>query len=341
MLGNTVMSELADKFTALGKSSSLDKEKSKEPQSKFRPGSPEPPRKGSNSEPARKASGNEPLKKANDKKPVMVNNMGSNVPQPMKGVVMMGGTSMLGSNVLITGAESGIGFGMVEYLSKQFDVKHIFACCYNEKQCKELLEVAKDNPKIIVIEMDVLRDSSIQHALDRVVSVLHDGVLNLLINNAIIFEKSEGGTYLTPRRDVILKHLEVNTVGTMCVTSAFLPLIRAAAQREEPARVVNVSSPLGSIANNFGTMPWTDKNVAFGMSLAALNHLSRSIAGDERDTNVVYLNIAPGWIKASVCAPESQSPMEEAAVGVLKTIALTSRGDTGRYIDRNGTPINY
>ncbi|CAD5218274.1 unnamed protein product [Bursaphelenchus okinawaensis] len=328
MPGSTVVSELVEKVTALGKSASpvgLDKDKTRscdEPQPKFRPGSPEPQRKSSS-----------------DRKPVMVNNMNSNT--PMKGVVMMGGTSMLGSNILITGAESGIGYGMVEYLSKQFDVKHIFACCYNEKASKDLVSFAKDNPKVTVIELDVLRDSSIQHAVEKVVQATQDGCLNLLINNAIIFEKSEGGTFTTPRRDTILKHFEVNAVGTLCVTSAFSKLIHKAAKGGEPARVVNVSSPLASISNNFGTMPWTDKNVAFGMSLAALNHLSRSIAGDERESNIVYLNIAPGWIKASVCGPESQSPMEEAAVGVLKTIALTSRADTGRYMDRNGTPINY
>ena len=38
----------------------------------------------------------------------------------------------IGSNVLVTGANRGIGLGLVKELSKLEEVQHIFACFYNQ-----------------------------------------------------------------------------------------------------------------------------------------------------------------------------------------------------------------
>lgn len=36
-----------------------------------------------------------------------------------------------GANLLITGADMGIGNGLVRFLAKEHEVKRIFACCYD------------------------------------------------------------------------------------------------------------------------------------------------------------------------------------------------------------------
>ncbi|KAH7704049.1 C-factor-like protein, partial [Aphelenchoides avenae] len=205
----------------------------------------------------------------------------------------------------------------------------------------ELAELAKKYPAVKVLSLEVLKDESIKAAVEQVQKTLKGEGLHLLINHASVFEQ-ENATYATPKRAVVLKHFEVNTVGALMVTSALLPLLRKAAEKNEPARIVNMSPTISSISNNFGTMPWTKGNVAYGMSKAALNHLTRSIAGQEKDSGIVVVSLSPGWVKTSISGGvDAQTPINETAASIVKTVSLLTRADTGRYIDRNGTPINF
>lgn len=65
------------------------------------------------------------------------------------------------------------------------------------------------------------------------------------MNNAGIFEPADG----TPGKasaDAVRRVMETNFIGTLAVTQAMLSLLRAA----PAARIVNVSSSLGSLALN-------------------------------------------------------------------------------------------
>uniref|UniRef100_A0A914IE85 Uncharacterized protein n=1 Tax=Globodera rostochiensis TaxID=31243 RepID=A0A914IE85_GLORO len=150
----------------------------------------------------------------------------------------------LGANVFLTGANRGIGLGL------------------------ELKELAKCNKALKLVKIDVSSDESIQNAVKVLGS---DDGLNTLINNAGILEK--GGTLKAPDRAVYLRHFNVNVVGTVATTAAFLPLLRktvapaAAANSGAVVRVVNIGGPLGCIGKVFLTpseCPY--QNVAYGMS---------------------------------------------------------------------------
>ena len=110
-----------------------------------------------------------------------------------------------GKTVLITGANRGIGAALVtEALNR--GAKRVFAGTRGA--------LANTDPRVTALTLDVTNTSQIQRAVDKV------GALDILINNAGIGIADD----LTDL-DAIQKHLDVNLLGLLKVTQAFLPLL--------------------------------------------------------------------------------------------------------------------
>jgi NAD(P)-dependent dehydrogenase (short-subunit alcohol dehydrogenase family) len=93
----------------------------------------------------------------------------------------------IGSNVFVTGASRGIGLGLVKHLINYPDVKHIFAGARTPSQATDLQDLAKESPKVKIVQFDSLSDESIKNAVREVEKAVGSDGLNLLINNAGVF----------------------------------------------------------------------------------------------------------------------------------------------------------
>ncbi|GBL86577.1 Estradiol 17-beta-dehydrogenase 2 [Araneus ventricosus] len=137
--------------------------------------------------------------------------------------------------VLITGCDTGFGHLLAKHLdSKGFSV---IACCLfpNDNGAKELQKSCSERLK--VVGLDVTKDESVSQAKEFVTKNLEDSELWAIVNNAGILK---GVTIeLTSLRD-FKDSLEVNTLGVVRVTQAFLPLLR-----KSKGRVVNLTSVAG------------------------------------------------------------------------------------------------
>lgn len=108
--------------------------------------------------------------------------------------------------------------------------------------------------------------------------------LHILVNNA-------GRTWGTPLggfphrawNDV----LSVNLAGTFALTQEVLPLLRAAASADDPARVVN----LGSV---MGTQPISRGAYSYSASKAAVHHITRILANELAGEHITVNAFAPG-----------------------------------------------
>ena len=107
--------------------------------------------------------------------------------------------------VLVTGANRGVGQALVKEALKR-GAKRVFA------GTRGALPYA--DPRVTALTLDVTNASQIQRAADEV------GALDILINNAGIGIADD----LTDL-DAIQKHLDVNLLGLVKVTQAFLPLL--------------------------------------------------------------------------------------------------------------------
>ncbi|KAJ1358984.1 hypothetical protein KIN20_017572 [Parelaphostrongylus tenuis] len=156
-------------------------------------------------------------------------------------------------SVFITGANRGIGFGLVKEFLKIPSVKLVLAGVRNPENAKDLKTISDSRLKIVKI--DVTCDQSIKNAYTEVEKLVGEDGLNVLLNNAGIFIP-----YFTndvTDRQKILSCLNVNTVGAAITCQTFLPLLRKASSHGkgdhfgvDRAAIVNISSLEGSIQLN-------------------------------------------------------------------------------------------
>ncbi|GGR39570.1 SDR family oxidoreductase [Streptomyces roseolus] len=154
------------------------------------------------------------------------------------------------------------------------------------------------------------------------------GRLDVLVNNAAV-------NYDTARRavsvdlDEVRRTLETNLFGAWRTTQEFLPLLR----RSSHARVVNVSSESGSLADMSGGTP------AYGVSKAALNALTRKLADELRAERILVNAVCPGWIATDMGGPGG-APVDQGATGIVRAATLPDSGPTGGFF-RDGEPLPW
>jgi NAD(P)-dependent dehydrogenase (short-subunit alcohol dehydrogenase family) len=174
--------------------------------------------------------------------------------------------------VVITGASTGIGAGCAIGCAQQGMT--VFAGV-RDLRAGEALH-AKEGA-IIPLQLDVTDDESIKRAADTVRQRVGGAGLAGLINNAGI---AIGSPLEVIPLSQLRKQLEVNVIGQIAVTQAFLPLLRQA-----QGRIVN----MGSIAGR-GTIPMMGPYSASKFAMEAL-------------TDALRLELYPWGIHVSIIEP--------------------------------------
>jgi NAD(P)-dependent dehydrogenase (short-subunit alcohol dehydrogenase family) len=138
--------------------------------------------------------------------------------------------------VLVTGAAGGVGTSAVQKLASAGF--HVFA---GVRKLTDGDILQQGCPELVTpVLLDITDQASIALAAEAVARVIGNGGLVGLINNAGIIV--EGPVELIPMEEV-RKQFEVNVIGHIAVTQAFLPLLRKA-----HGRIVNIGAPTGQIA---------------------------------------------------------------------------------------------
>jgi len=181
--------------------------------------------------------------------------------------------------VVITGASSGIGRATALHLD-QLGFR-VFAGVRRKTDGQALLEDASD--KLIPILLDVTDDDSISTAVKSIADATA-GKLFGLVNNAGL--SLNGPLELVPVPE-IKKLMDVNVIGLLAVTKAFLPLLR-----ESRGRIINISSGHGLLA-----IP--DKS-AYAASKFAVQAISDALRVELRPFGVSVSCLAVGKVDTEV-----------------------------------------
>jgi NAD(P)-dependent dehydrogenase (short-subunit alcohol dehydrogenase family) len=179
------------------------------------------------------------------------------------------------------------------------------------------------------VRIDVTDDASVAEAAADVEK--HEGRIDVLINNAGIH-----GPHGDTTAAGIAEVLDVNVVGVVRVTTAFLPLLR----RSDDPVVVNVSSSMGSLAATHDPARPESKVVApaYTTSKAALTMLTTQLARELPD---VRINAAdPGYTATDLNGHSGPQTVTEGTDAIV-TLATEGPGHgSGRFIDREA-PISW
>jgi NAD(P)-dependent dehydrogenase (short-subunit alcohol dehydrogenase family) len=193
---------------------------------------------------------------------------------------------------LVTGANKGIGFETARQLGAQGMTVLVGARDEERGRAAESA-LCGGGADARFVQLDVTDAKSVQQAAEWIEAEY--GRLDVLVNNA--------GTASVDRRraqpsqtslDDMRAVYEINVFGVVTVTNAMLPLLR----RAEAARIVNVSSEVGSLgsqANPASPLFQMPASAQYPSSKAALDMLTVMYAKELRDTPIKVNAANPGY----------------------------------------------
>ena len=137
------------------------------------------------------------------------------------------------------------------------------------------------------------------------------------------------GTAGTGELTPVAEALDVNLFGAWRLIQGLLPLLRSSPR----PRIVNVSSEAGSIALMSGGRP------AFSVSKAALNALTRTLAGELYRDGILVNAVCSGPVTPDGARRGGRSAAQGAA-SVVWAVTLPNGGPTGTFT-RDGRELPW
>lgn len=222
--------------------------------------------------------------------------------------------------VVVTGADSGLGFELVKQYAERGD--RVFAGKYR-KNWHRLEELKEKYPDTLdIVDLDVRSQESVDKAAEFILK--RTDAIDILINNAAVWLEHGTGTILEGKIDykAIMAQIDVNALGALRVTQA---LIHAVLNSFDQL-VANVSSEAASMQECS-----RDSQFGYCMSKAALNMASCIVLNGIRKSGGSVINLHPGWMQSVIGgSPDSEASfVEPAKPGVVKfytTPEITAKG---------------
>jgi NAD(P)-dependent dehydrogenase (short-subunit alcohol dehydrogenase family) len=223
-------------------------------------------------------------------------------------------------NVIVTGANRGIGLALVRQLRERG--AQVEAACRRPGEAHELKATGAR-----VHGVDVARDDSVA----AFAQALDGAAIDLVINNAGVFgdhrQRVEDFDYAAATRT-----FETNALGALRMSQAFLPHLRRGAGK----KLAHISSTMGSIGSTTNA-----GHLAYRMSKAALNMIAKSIALELHDDRIISLVVNPGWVRTDMGGPNAPLTATEAARGILTQIDAAGLVDSGAFVDVKGARLAW
>jgi short-subunit dehydrogenase len=184
--------------------------------------------------------------------------------------------------VLITGASSGIGKSIAEFLHYKGFV--VYGTSRNPDNIR--------NSAFPLLELDVRNTDSIQNAVKKVIEL--SGTIDILINNAGV--GITGPIEEIPSQE-IKNNFETNFFGPIEVMKAVLPQMRA----QKSGLIINITS----IAGYMG-LPYRG---IYSASKGALELITESLNMEVKPFGINITNVAPGDYATNIAAGRFHAPV--------------------------------
>jgi NAD(P)-dependent dehydrogenase (short-subunit alcohol dehydrogenase family) len=216
---------------------------------------------------------------------------------------------------LITGGNRGLGRAIAFGLAQRG--MHTVIAARDERQAFEVAgELKAQRLCASVHRLDVTDPASVVRAAADVGKQL--GRLDVLVNNAGV-AIDRGQLASSPDFERVHATWQTNLLGAWRCCAAAIPEMR----RHGYGRIVNITSHLGSVS----TM--TAGNVSYRVSKAALNALTRVLAAEVREHDILVNAASPGRVNTRMGYGESTRTAEEGADTAIWLATLPDDGPTG------------
>lgn len=230
---------------------------------------------------------------------------------------------------LITGANKGIG----KEIARQLGLKGltVLVGARDEHRGTEAaFELKQQGIDAHALILDVTNSESIAAACGEIEREY--GRLDVLVNNAGIALEAVPDS--TVDVEMMRATYETNVFGVFATTTALLPLLK----KSKEARIVNLSSGLGSLTHN-SDPDWeyaAIKPVAYNSSKAALNMITIVLAAQLKDSGIKVNAADPGYTATDLNGHRGTRTVEQGAIEAVRLATLPADGPTGGYFDEEG-----
>uniref|UniRef100_A0A3Q4H5D4 Uncharacterized LOC102798082 n=1 Tax=Neolamprologus brichardi TaxID=32507 RepID=A0A3Q4H5D4_NEOBR len=252
----------------------------------------------------------------------------------------------LKGNILVTGANRGLGLELVKQLAETTGQEaHIYACSREPEgsRTEALRQLTTRHPgKITIIKLDVADEESISAAVQAVQDQIGDAGLNILINNAGIRKPALSGALSATKKNDMMEVYETNVVGpfTIAKVGLFSAEPRFPDASIHFSAIINISTAISSIEKCPETFS-AAQMYPYRISKAALNMLTRCQAEDFKTHNIVVTAIHPGWVQTEMGGENAPLTTVDSVLGMLSVISSLSNKDRGMLLDWQGNTIPW
>ncbi|MCW3173704.1 SDR family oxidoreductase [Shewanella subflava] len=221
----------------------------------------------------------------------------------------------MNKNVVITGANRGIGLALVKsYVAQGYQVYAI---------CRQASDELNALPVITINDVDVATDIG----LNKMLMGLQEVSIDVLICNAGIL------------RDESLSHLNITSIREQFEVNALAPLRMVTAlqtQINDSGKVAMITSRMGSIADNT-----SGGRYGYRMSKAALNAASMSLSVDLKPRNIAVGIYHPGYVQTGMVNYGGDISATESASRIIGLINQLDMTETGVFKHSNGQVLPW
>lgn len=218
-------------------------------------------------------------------------------------------------NIVITGANRGIGYAMTRIFKERGDT--VYALCRKSSAALEALGVN------VVEGVDVATQAGIEQG----VSALNGIKIDLLINNAGIL-RDEQLNYLN--QETITEQFNVNALAPLMFSHALLPNLTSG------SKLAFITSRMGSITDNT-----SGGRYGYRMSKAALNIAAMSLAKDLESDNIAVGIYHPGYVQTDMVNNNGDISSEVAAARLIGLMDNLSLAESGIFKHSNGETLPW
>lgn len=227
---------------------------------------------------------------------------------------------------VISGGNRGLGFETCRQLARLG--YHVVLGSRDEAKGSEAAARLRAEGEVEVHHLDVTDAESIR-ALGRTVEE-RLGRVDVLVNAAGVIGSSYQLSLLDMSDAELKDTLETNFYSALHLCQALAPVMK----RQRYGRIVNVSSGMGQLDEmGTGAPPYR-------FSKAALNVLTRILAGELEGSNVLVNSVCPGWVRTDMGGAGAPLSVEEGARGIVWAATLPDDGPSGGFF-RHGVRIPW
>ncbi len=223
-------------------------------------------------------------------------------------------------NIVITGANRGIGYAMAELCHQRGD--NVYALC---RQSSSKLDSLGVN---VVEQIDVSKQAGINKAVVALAGV----TIDLLINNAGILRDEQLNNL---NQDTIVEQFNVNALAPLCFSHALLSNLTSG------SKIALITSRMGSISDNT-----SGGRYGYRMSKAALNIAAVSLARDLQSDNIAVGIYHPGYVQTDMVNRDgvltngdiSANVAAERLISLMDSLTIA---ETGIFKHSNGETLPW